>query len=209
MQVKPTLAKMSSCWALLIVDQGHGHLGASSAHLAALWIMGLASALSRGDSALLPARTRFCPHAHLHALALMLCRRQGWGSFVWPFCFFLTPLLTKWFLHKCTAIYTIGVVTQGKNWGLCGIQLYPLHSRQLVLYNAAKHRTIQDSFASDILQVPTAVWFTSASTGTLIIIASYGNKLNGGLYTANIADWHEIKNSQWRQIKLVERGKVY
>lgn len=66
-----------------------------------------------------------------------------------------------------------------------------LPTAQLVLYNAAKHRTIQNSFASGIFQVPTAVWFTSASTGTLII-ASYGNKLNGVLYTANIVDWHEI-----------------
>lgn len=45
MQVNFMLSNISSCRIWLILDAGHGHLGTPSAHLAALWITGLASAL--------------------------------------------------------------------------------------------------------------------------------------------------------------------
>lgn len=70
-RVNLTLAKMSSYSVRLILDPARGHLGASSAHLAALGIMALASVLSGGDLVLLPTRTGFCPRSPLRTLALM------------------------------------------------------------------------------------------------------------------------------------------
>lgn len=60
-QVHLVLAKMSSYRIQLILEPGNGHL-------AALWIIGLASVLWGGDSALLRVRTWFCN------LALIVCK---------------------------------------------------------------------------------------------------------------------------------------
>lgn len=154
--VNPTLAKINSSRVRLVLDPGHGHLGTSSAHLAALWMMGLVSVLSGGDLVLLPARMWFWPSSPLWTLILMPWVGTKAGAALWD------SFASSWLLllQKGIAIYTVRAVKQGKKWALCVIELYPLRSRYTVLYNTAKHRTIQDSFASDIFKVPTAVHFT-------------------------------------------------
>lgn len=92
-QVKLTLAKVSSYRVWLILDSSRGHLGTSSAHLAAVWITGLASVLPGGDLALLPARTWFCPRSLLCTLALIPCGGKA-GAALWD------PFASSWLLRS-------------------------------------------------------------------------------------------------------------
>lgn len=123
-------------------------MDASSGHLAALWVTGLAPTLLGGNLVLSPAWTWFCPHSPVCNLALIPCGGQGWGSFVRLFYLFLTPLPIKHFLKKEYQLISSELLNREKMNSVCYTAL-PMHGQCTVLYNTAKHRTIQGLFASD------------------------------------------------------------
>lgn len=159
-QANLTLAKMSSYRVWLILDPDRGYLGASSAHLAALWITRLASVLSGGDSARLPARTWFCSRSRLRPLALTPCEGKA-GAALWD-TFASSPLLCR-LSSSCK-----------KEWQFMSSESLNREKIELCALHSSTHCTANTQSCTVLLStkqskarlcltffwVPTAVWFT-------------------------------------------------